>query len=89
MASVRSVRYIHDDQGRGSDRVRVRDGDRNRNRNKNENRNKIRNKNIIKNDVIGPHTRYQKNYKEKFSTEHGSLDTVGKSILLGVSVFRG
>ena len=56
-----------------------RDGDRNRNGNRD----------IIKNDVIGPHTRYQKNYKEKFCTEHGSLDTVGKSILLGLSVFRG
>ena len=56
-----------------------RDGDRNR----------YRNRDIIKNDVIGPHTRYQKNYREKCSTEHGSLDTVDKSILLGVSVFRG
>ena len=66
-----------------------RDGDRNRNGIKNRNKIRNRNKNIIKNDVSGPHTRYQKNYKEKCSTEHGSLDTVGKFILLGVSAFRG
>ena len=56
-----------------------RDGHRNRNGNRD----------IIKNGVSGPHTRCKKNYKEKFGTEHGSLDTVGKFILLGVSAFRG